>query len=626
MAGGDPQLVCVEIDLAEGRARLGAGFAEELGLALDGRTELDLARLGAVALTRIAPADHARARAALADALSAGGNGRIALESSTIDGAARRIECAWTVSRDAAGVPSSAFVACTAATAADPSRHAQIEEALRFERERLALALNAGQMGAFDLDIPSDTLWWSPQMYRIFGVAPESFTPTRESVLALVHPDDRELFVRRRAQAMQQHVLLEVEFRSVRPDGRQTWIGHRGRTVHDADGRPLRSFGITMDITAQKLAEQALVDADRQKDAFIATLAHELRNPLAPIRHAVELLGRRGGADPQVAWSREVIERQVAQMSHLVDDLLDVSRLTRGQVQLRRRTLRFTAVVEQAIEIAQPLVHALGHALEIALPDDGVAVDGDLTRLAQVFSNLLINAAKYTPAGGAIRFEACVSGAEIVARVIDDGIGIAADHLPHVFDMFGQAAAALDRAQGGLGIGLALAKGLVEMHGGSIEARSAGVGHGSEFTVRLPLSRRDVAEERRGIDEPAPPEGRALRILVADDRPDITESLAALLASMGHSVKTAADGEQAVAVAEAFRPDVVVLDLGMPRLNGYEACQRIRARPWGREPMLIAQTGWAQDEDRRRTREAGFDHHLVKPFEPAELFALLRSR
>ena len=625
MARGDPHLVFVELDLAGGHARLGPGFAEAIGLALDERTDLDLARLGAAALRRIAPADRASARAALADALQRRASGRVAFDASTVGGHARRIECAWTIVGDADDAPAKAFIACIATPAAelpDP----RIEEALRIERERLALALDAGQMGAFDLDIGSDTLWWSPQMFRIFGVSPQAFEPTRERVLQLVHPDDRERFVRSRAQAMREHALLEVEFRTLRPDGRSAWIAHRGRTVYGADGRPLRSFGITMDITERKLAEQALVDADRQKDTFIATLAHELRNPLAPIRHAVELLGRSVGTDPQVAWSRDVIERQVAQMSHLVDDLLDISRLTRGQVELRRRTLRFRAVVEQAIEIARPLVNALGHALEIGLPDDGVTVDGDPTRLAQVFSNLLINAAKYTPADGAIRLEAGVDGEEVVVQVIDDGIGIAADHLPHVFDMFGQAAAALDRAQGGLGIGLALAKGLVEMHGGRIEARSAGVGQGSEFTVRLPVSRRSVAEERRGAEGAAPADGRPLRILVADDRPDITQSLAALLESIGHSVKTAADGEQAVAVAEAFRPEVVVLDLGMPRVNGYDACQRIRARPWGRRVLLIAQTGWAQDEDRRRTREAGFDHHLVKPFEPAELFALLRTR
>ena len=510
---------------------------------------------------------------------------------------------------------------------ADVSERRQADEVLRIERERLALALQVGQMGVYDFNVVDDVLWWSPQTYVVFGVAPESFVPTRASVLALLHPDDRDAFLQRRTEAIAERRGFQLEFRIVRGDGSLAWISHRGQTEYDGEGRPLRHFGIALDITERKHAEQALRDADRKKDTFIATLAHELRNPLAPIRNAVGRLRQGGPIDAQqIAWCRDVIDRQVAQMARLLEDLLDVSRMTRGQFALRRERVSLRAVIEQAIEIAQPLVDAAGHTLEVAGPAQPIDIEGDLTRLAQVFSNLLINAAKYTEPRGRIALAVTRQGDEAVVSVSDNGIGISAEQMPRIFEMFGQARTAADGAQGGLGIGLSLARGFVEMHGGRISARSDGIGQGSVFVVRLPVA------QSASSAESAAPAGVAIaaasgrrRVLIADDLRDSADTLALLLEAMGHEVHVAYDGAEALQAIETLRPEVALLDLGMPKLSGYEVCRRIRGLPWGGRLTLIAQSGWGQDDDRRRTHEAGFDQHLVKPIDPVALDAMLRS-
>ena len=512
---------------------------------------------------------------------------------------------------------------------ADVTDRKRVDDALRIERERLALALSAGQMGAFELGMVDGVLWWSPQTYVIFGVDPGTFTPTTETVLACVHPDDREAFMAHRREAMAEHRPFFLEFRIVRPDGTVAWLGHRGQSEYDAAGRPLRSFGVTMDITDRKLAEQALREADREKDEFIATLAHELRNPLAPIRNAVDVLGRLDGPGKQADWCRAVIDRQVEQMAHLLDDLLDVSRLARGQIRLRLRPLQLATAIAQAIETAQPLIDRERHTLSVTLPAEPMALEGDLTRLAQVFSNLLINAAKYTPPEGRIGVTARREDGCAVVTVSDSGIGIAGERMSHVFKMFGQVESALERSQGGLGIGLSLARALVELHGGSIEAHSEGVGRGSDFVVRLPLLALEAGpgvEKGNGDGEAVSPSAEPFRVLVVDDLRDSADTLALLLDAMGHGVRVAYDGRQALQLADLFRPQVVLLDLRMPGLNGYDICRRLRALPGGDEITIIAQTGWGQDEDRRRTREAGFDHHLVKPVELASLISLFPRR
>jgi PAS domain S-box-containing protein len=355
------------------------------------------------------------------------------------------------------------------------------------ESERVARALGAAEVGAFEWDIAGDALWWSPQMYALFGVEPERFVVTPSSMLALLHPGDAQEFVRVRELAITQRRPLAVEFRVPRADGTQPWLHLRAQTTVDAQGKPLRSAGVVMDITERRQFEQAQRDADRHKDDFIAIVAHELRNPLAPIRNALHVLRQRHSGDATAAWCHEVLERQVGQMTRLLDDLLDVSRLSRGQLRLQLAPMRLDAAIEHALETAAPVIESGRHALAVSLPQEPLHLEGDLMRLAQVFANVLINAAKYTPSGGRITLEVQPVDGHAVVRVADTGIGIAAEDVPRIFQIFGQAKSAIDRAQGGQGIGLALAKGLIEMHGGSIEARSDGPGNGSEFVMRLPL-------------------------------------------------------------------------------------------------------------------------------------------
>ena len=370
---------------------------------------------------------------------------------------------------------------------------------------------------------------------------------------------------------------------------------------------------------------QALRKSDEEKDNFIATLAHELRNPLAPISNAVNLMKRSASSGAQLTWCREVIERQVIQMSRLLEDLLDVSRFTRSKLSLRSDILDVARVIEQAIEIARPWIDKGAQVFEVTLPSSPLAVTGDLTRLSQVISNVLINAAKYTPAEGQIQLTAKQEGDEVVVRVKDSGIGIAPEHITHIFEMFSQIPSATSESQGGLGIGLSLARGLVERHGGRISAYSAGIGRGSEFLIYLPLTIREglsVSPDAHLTAEVGVI-GKC-RIMVVDDMRDGADSLAMVLGSKGHEVQVAYDGEQAMRVAEQFRPDMAFIDLGMPNVDGFEVCRRIRGQPWGATMLLVAQTGWGQEFDRRRTSAAGFNQHMVKPLDWAVVDELLR--
>jgi PAS domain S-box-containing protein len=387
---------------------------------------------------------------------------------------------------------------------------------------------------------------------------------------------------------------------------------------------------LTASETERRMAEEALQEADRQKDEFLAQLAHELRNPLAPVRNAVELLRLKAPDEPEIRWSRDVIERQVSHLTRLIDDLLDVSRITRNKLELRKQRLDLAEVVQAAVETSRPAIEQSGHELTVTLPAEPVYLYGDLVRLAQVLMNLLTNAAKYTEPGGRIWLTAELASdgrPEVVVRVKDTGMGIPAEKLPRLFEMFFQVDRSLERAQGGLGIGLSLVRRLVELHGGRVEAHSDGPGRGSEFVAHLPA----LVEPPKIVPSPRPAaEGETKdsgrRILVVDDNQDSADSLAMLLGMTGHEVETAYDGLEAVEAAERVRPDVVLLDLGMPRLNGYDACRRIREQPWGKDVVLIALTGWGQEEDRRRTAEAGFDGHLVKPVDHAALAELLAGR
>jgi PAS domain S-box-containing protein len=366
----------------------------------------------------------------------------------------------------------------------------------------------------------------------------------------------------------------------------------------------------------------ALREADRLKDEFLAMLAHELRNPLAPIRNALHIMRMPGADRGMVGQVREMAERQVQHMARLLDDLLDVSRISRGRIELRKEAVDVAAVVNRSVEALRSLHEERRHELTISLPPGPLRVEADPTRLEQVLTNLLNNAAKYTDPGGRVWLTAERDGAEVVLRVRDTGIGIAPEMLPKVFELFVQAERRLDRSQGGIGIGLTLVKKLVELHGGRVEASSGGPGRGSEFVVRLPAADRPVA----GEGEPARAEAAPLprrRVLVVDDSPDAADSLALLLGLAGQDVRTAYDGPSALAQAQEFRPEVVFLDIGMPGMDGYEVGQRLRRRPELQGVVLVAVTGWGQEEDRRRSQEAGFQHHLVKPVEPHALDELL---
>jgi PAS domain S-box-containing protein len=417
--------------------------------------------------------------------------------------------------------------------------------------------------------------------------------------------------------------------------GEVPFNGTNGRRIYDyifvpvfgADGEVEAVAGTTRDVTERKSMEDelrhlaaTLSDADRRKDEFLATLAHELRNPLAPIRNGLQILKLVKNDADATEQSRAMMERQVDQMVRLVDDLMDVSRISRGKIELRRERMPLVDVLASAVETSRPLIEQMEHELTITPPNEPVVVDADLTRLAQVFLNLLNNAAKYSDRGGRIWLKTERQGSDVVVSVRDTGIGIPAEQLPRIFEMFSQVDHSLERSQGGLGIGLTLVRQFVEMHGGSVEARSEGPGHGSEFVVRLPIVE-DAGVARRASGEDA---GKAsMRILIVDDNRDGADSLAMMLKFTGNDTRTAYDGEYAVSVAAQFRPDVILMDIGMPRLNGNEACRRIRELPWERQPIIIAQTGWGQEGDRQRTQDAGFDFHLVKPVEVAALMKLL---
>jgi PAS domain S-box-containing protein len=367
---------------------------------------------------------------------------------------------------------------------------------------------------------------------------------------------------------------------------------------------------------------QALKDADRRKDEFLAVLAHELRNPLAPVRNAVEILRATQSPSPQLQWTHDVIDRQVRQMTRLVDDLLDVSRITTGKIELRRERIELSAAVRIALEASRPLIERGQHLLTVRMPPEPIWLEADLARMAQVLSNLLNNAAKYTRPGGHIWLTAERQDGHVVLRVCDNGMGIPPPMLRKIFEMFTQVGGTSDHAQGGLGIGLTLVKRLVEMHEGVVEARSEGVNKGSEFIVTLPVSTRAVVNEEPPRAVVAEPGGKPRRILVVDDNRDAAESLSMLLHARGHDVQVAYDGLEAVGAAIAFNPDVVLLDIGLPKLHGYDAARRIRDAK-GENVLLIAITGWGQDEDRRRSRNAGFDHHLTKPVDPEAIARLI---
>ena len=513
----------------------------------------------------------------------------------------------------------------------DATKLRQAEAEVRDGEQRMRLATEATSVGIWQWNVVTGVIRWDAQMFRIYGVSPTpdglvqydtwsgavlpEDLPRQEEVLqetVRCHGSSRREFRIRRASDGDCRIVQSVETTRTSADGQVEWV-----------------LGTNLDITDRRQAEDELrrlaaelSESDRRKDVFLATLAHELRNPLAPLCNGLQVI-KLAGANGTVEQARAMMDRQLLQLVRLVDDLLDVSRVTSGKLELRKERVELRAVIDAALETSRPVVEQADHELAVVVSDEPIFVDGDATRLAQVVSNLLNNSAKYTHRGGHIRLTAGRDGGAAVVSVKDDGIGIPPAMLGRVFEMFTQLDRTLEKATGGLGIGLSLVKGLLEMHGGTIEAKSDGEGLGSEFVVRLPVVMPVVAVPDRPDEHTSEVVPPGLRILVVDDNVDSADSFGQLLEMLGNEVRTANDGEAGLEVAAQFRPDVVLMDIGMPKLNGYEAARRIREHPWGGGTVLVALTGWGQEEDRKRSTDAGFNHHLVKPVETDALMKLL---
>jgi PAS domain S-box-containing protein len=530
--------------------------------------------------------------------------------------------------------------------ARDLSATQQAEAALQEKQERLSIALKASGTATYRWDIATNIIQWDERAAALFGLAPEEAArlTTLEGFVELIHPEDRLAFWQHIEVCRRTGADFDLEYRIIEGEGTVRWIMDRGKMFRDRVGQARYMTGACVDITAHKQAEaalresemtlqrqarqlqrqtQQLQDVDRRKDEFLAILAHELRNPLATIAHSLQLL-KLAGHDPEVlATGVSRAERQIHHLVRLVDDLLDVSRISRGKIELRRERVAIADVVQSALETSRPALEAAGHRLTVNIPETPLWVKGDLIRLAQVVSNLLINAAKYTPAGGHIRLMARQEAREAVITVQDNGVGIPEGMLPTIFEMFVQAHPSQGQA-GGLGVGLPLVKGLAELHGGRVEAASAGPGQGSLFTVRLPLVETDEGKRAPEDRSEEAPEGRkGRRILIVDDNKEVADSLAEVLRLLDHQVAIAYEGESALERVQVYRPEVVLLDLGLPGMDGWEVARRLRQQPGGKRMRLIAITGWGQAADRQRTRDAGFDHHLVKPVEFQALVKLL---
>jgi PAS domain S-box-containing protein len=501
------------------------------------------------------------------------------------------------------------------------------EEALRQSEERFRLLIEGVvDYAIFMLDTEGIITSWNSGAQRIKGYRPDEIIGRHFA--AFYPPEDvkdgkpwEELALARRTGR------AENEGWRLKKNGERFWARAVVSALYDSEGH-LRGFAkVTQDLSERRHVQE-LENAARNVNEFIAILAHELRNPLAPIRNAVKVMaGAPAGGEVHDAM-RDMIDRQSAQLGRIVDDMLDIARITRGQLTVARKPVDMRTIIEYAIETAGPAIERGMHAVDTRVPDTPVTVNGDSNRLAQLLSNLLSNAARYTPKGGQIAVELEVDNDDAVMRVRDNGQGIDAESLPRIFDMFVQGRTALERVEGGLGIGLALARKIAELHDGTLEARSAGVSKGSEFTLRLPLlPAADIASAGAAPRVAAePPPMVARRVLVVDDNSDAASALEALLRSLGHETRVAYDGLEALRLAREFHPDVVLLDIGMPGLDGYEVARRLRAL--GNQPKvkIVAVTGWGQEADRQRSREAGFDVHLVKPVDANDLTRVLSGR
>ena len=503
---------------------------------------------------------------------------------------------------------------------------ARADRRVTMNEERLRFAQSVAQIGTWEWDPETRLAWFSDESRELLGLRAETEAALQEEWKRNIHPK----------QLSQVYEMLEecatcraceIEYRYQHPETGERWIFSKAGLVEHAGHRHI--VGICLDVTERRRAEEALKDVNRRKDEFLAMLAHELRNPLAPIRNAAQLLNVHSSGKPEIEWARAVIERQTKHLALLVDGLLDVSRMVSGQITLQKKPTELAEIVRDAVETSRPLIRLRRHHLSVQLPETPVLLEADLTRLSQVISNLLNNAAKYTEESGQIRLDAALDNGVVTLRVRDTGLGIDPELLPHIFDLFTQAERTPDRSEGGLGIGLTLVKRLVELHGGTVEALSDGLGSGAEFIVRLPAlasagTQPVVEKVPARVPVAAPADARSLRILVVDDNVDAADSIAMLLNMEGHETRAVNTARAALLAVPDFKPEVVLLDIGLPEMDGYEVARRLREQNGRHRMRLVAVTGYGQPADRRRAQAAGFDEHMVKPVEPAALQDFLR--
>lgn len=502
----------------------------------------------------------------------------------------------------------------------------EANRALSASEARYQLAARGSSAGLWDWDMAADTMFYSPRLKALLGYSEEEFPDKPSSLTRVMHPDDRRAVLDALRAHLAHDTPYQAECRLREKEGPWRWFMVTGMALKGPGGTPYRMAGSLIDISERKRTEILLQQSNRAKDEFLATLAHELRNPLAPLRTGLQILKKPAAPAATQARTLDTMDRQLTHMVRLIDDLLDISRINSGKIRLELERTSLRPAIQTALELARPAMDAAGHVLAVDLPATEIELHGDGTRLAQAFGNLLNNAAKYTPPGGRIALRVRQEGGYAHVEVSDNGIGIPQDMLDQVFSLFTQVEEGTDRRTGGLGIGLFLVRSLVQMHGGTVTARSTGPDQGSTFVVTLPCLPPAAAGAAAPLATPAADAAIApARVLVVDDNVDAAETLGTFLEMLGMQALQAHDGPQALALAPGFAPDVVLLDIGLPGMNGYEVAQAFRAHPALARVHLIALTGWGAEEDRRRAMAAGFDHHLTKPVDLAVLEDALRQ-